>query len=660
MFTSMYDTSINSTPRWYRSYFSVLRKKASWAGVAILLLFLLLECLYSAWTLGQTIDETFYNGSGYPIVRYNNYEFLGEHPPLIIQLGALPLLFLQPNFPIQNFVRLPVSNLPDITKCGVQFLYQMGNNPQLILFLERLFVIFLTVSLGFGIFRWGRDIYGEWGAILALGLYVCTPDIIGNGSLYMTDMGLTVFYFFSIYALKRFFDEPSARLAMISGIAIGLAFMSKISSLILIPIVSCLFLVYHFSQRNEHLMPEPSAHFQKIIFTLAFFLLVNAIGEKMAMVLFGPFLLLALYLFGRDMPCLATSRPLRILFQTLILGGAILCAWFAWQLKTKYGVSITLFILAGIFIFTGFSLFAARWPSFDNRIRLVKYFLAAWVFAAFVIVLGYTDIVYKFHRLAAFANYMKPLKIVINHLGEGHGSYVPGSFITSDWRYFPFVMAVKTPLLVLFLSGIGTLLFLGSRQSILIKTMIILPVAFFLGTAMANKINIGLRHILPVYPFIFLLGGFPVACLARIRFGSLKVILVTMLSVFFTLFVMRTLKTAPDHLVYYNEAVGDAEQGSKLISSNWGQDDKALAEFVLKKKILFIKIASEVSNPDIYDYYKISWNVMNEDEMAAPRPGFYALGIGIYLTQQNDSQSWFKGKQPLYRVGKTFYIFKVP
>src|SRR3990167_5976537 len=205
-------------------------------GAAILLLILSLQCIYSAWTLGQTIDETYYNGSGYPIVRYNSYEFLGEHPPLILQLSSFPLLFLQPNFPIQNYVRLPGSNDVDISKTGALFLYKMRNNPQLILFLERLSVIFLTLILGLGIFRLGRQVYGEWGALLALGLYVFTPDVIGNGSLYMTDMGMTVFYFFSIYALKRFFDEPSAGRATIVGIFCGLAFMSKISSLILIPV----------------------------------------------------------------------------------------------------------------------------------------------------------------------------------------------------------------------------------------------------------------------------------------------------------------------------------------------------------------------------------------------------------------------------------------
>ena len=69
-----------------------LGRRTPWIA-AILLSILFFLCLYSAWTLGQTVDETYYNGSGYPIVRYNNYEFLGEHPPLAIGLGALIIHF---------------------------------------------------------------------------------------------------------------------------------------------------------------------------------------------------------------------------------------------------------------------------------------------------------------------------------------------------------------------------------------------------------------------------------------------------------------------------------------------------------------------------------------------------------------------------------------
>lgn len=631
------------------------------AAALLLLLVMGSLCVDFAATTGQTVDETYYNGSGYPMVRYNNYEFLGEHPPLIIQLGALPLLFLQPHFPIHDFVRLPGTNAVDISKTGAMFLYKMGNDPQIILFLERLPVIFLTLILGFGIYRMGREIYGEWGALLALFLYAFMPDVIGNGSLYMTDMGLTVFYFFSIYALKRFFDKLSARRAAVTGIACGLAFMSKISSLILIPAISCLFMVYYWTRNNATPIPEPSAHFQKILCAMALFLVANAIGERQAMVLFGPFLLFALYLMGRDIPRIAGSKPLRILFRILLAAGAVLCVIYSWRLKKKYGVSVATFVSIAMIILIGISAWIARrGPSSDTRIRLTKFYLSLWVLAALVIVLGYTDIAYKIYRFIGFGNFMKPLGIVISHSAGGHGSCLDGSFITCDWRYFLGVIAIKTPLLTLFLSGLGALLLATSHRPAILKAVIFVPIVFFLGAAMTNRINIGLRHILPIFPFFFLLGGLPGAMIANMKSGILKKSFGTALSIALLLLAIRTTQVAPHYLTYFNEAVGGAEEGAKLMAVNWGEDNKALAEFILKKKIPLIKIASESMNADIYNYYKIPWKGCDEKEFVDPMPGFYALGIQTYLAQQKDPQSWFHGKRPEFMAGKTFYIFEVP
>ena len=130
----------------------MLKISKYWWVVVALLLAVGVQGVYSAATTGQTTDETFFSASGYPIVRYNNYEFLGEHPPLIMQLGALPLLVLQPRYPIRDPLYVPGTDRLDLSKNGARFLYKMGNDPQRILFLERLPVVGLTVLLGLMLF----------------------------------------------------------------------------------------------------------------------------------------------------------------------------------------------------------------------------------------------------------------------------------------------------------------------------------------------------------------------------------------------------------------------------------------------------------------------------------------------------------------------------
>ncbi|MFA5158917.1 MAG: glycosyltransferase family 39 protein [Candidatus Omnitrophota bacterium] len=642
---------------------NVKRISIYWILVALLIGALAAQCSYAAWIHGQTTDETYYNGSGYPMVRYNDYKFLGEHPPFIIQLGSLPLLFLHPEFPIQNFIRLPESTSVDISKTGALFLYKMGNDPGLILLLERIPIVLLTVLLGIGVFCFAGELFGMWGALLSLGLFAFDPNMLAHGSLYTTDMGITVFYFFSFYALKRFFDQPSAGRAVLLGIVCGLTFMSKISGLILLPAISSLFLVYYFSGVNPALIKAPSSSFEKWILGISLFLIANAIGERQAMVLFGPFCLFAFYLCARDVEKIRNSRVLRIVLKVTALAGAVLCIVYSMRLKKKYGVSVASFLTIGNLVALGLAVFLARFSAKDVRMRILKFFLAIWVLAALVIVLGYTDFIYKFYQFAGFGNFIKPLGIVLNHSKDGHGICVEGSFIACNWCYFPGVLAVKTPLLTLVLMVLGAIGLFFSKRSVLIKSLVFLPLVFFLGAAMQNKIYIGLRHILPIYPFLFLLAGYTGSLIGQITTKPVKHFLAVVLAVLFVFSAVRTVLAGSDYLAYFNEWIGSPEQGSKLVADsnlNWGQDNKRLAEFVLERKLPSIIIASEAENADIYEYYKIPWKRLETNDLINPAPGFYALGIGYYMAQQNNFKSWFYGRRPLYRVGKTFYVFKVP
>lgn len=641
----------------------MLRMSRFWIGAQALLLCLGALGIYSAAKNGQTTDEAFFSASGYAMVRFNNYEFLGEQPPLANQIGAIPLAFLKLNFPISDPWLVPGTDRVDVARNGRRFLYQMGNDADRILFLQRIPIVILTLLLGLGIFFLSGELFGQWGALLSLALFAFDPNMIAHGSLYTTDMGLTAFYFFTIFALKRFFDLPSDGRVVWLGLACGAALMSKISSLILLPVLIGLFLIYYFSFANRTLTATPSRPLEDWILGISLFLLGNAIGEKQAMVLFGPFCLFAFYLCARDIDKIKKSKQFGIVLKALVLGGAVLCLIYSIRLKKKYGISVSTFLTVGSMVALGTAVLLSRFSEKDTRIRLLKFFLASWVIAFLVIVFGYTDFVYKIHRFIGFGNYMKPLGIVLSHSAGGHGACVEGSFITCDWKYFPGVMAVKTPLLTLALVVIGFFTLIFSRRSFLVKSLILLPVFCFLGAAMKSKINIGLRHILPVYPFLFVLGGIPGALLANLKNGSVKKTLVGILSVCLVLFAGRTLLTGPDYLAYFNESVGGPSQGAKLVADsnlNWGQDNKRLAEFVRDKHIPNIRILSEMMNADVYDYYKIPWQMAASEDLTNPAPGYYALGIGIYTAQQSVPGSWFYGKQPAYRVGKTFYIFQVP
>ena len=89
-------------------------------------------------------------------------------------------------------------------------------------------------------------------------------------------------------------------------------------------------------------------------------------------------------------------------------------------------------------------------------------------------------------------------------------SYLGGEYSDDGWwYYFPVAFLLKTPaaLTLLLLSG-GILLFVRRRQLGLADTsFVVLPVVVYMAVAMASGINIGLRHILPIYPFVLLIAA---------------------------------------------------------------------------------------------------------------------------------------------------------
>ena len=79
-------------------------------------------------------------------------------------------------------------------------------------------------------------------------LYVFNPNIIAHSRLTTIDIGATCMIFLSIYCFWKFLKQPDARAAIVAGIALGLAQLSKFTALILYPIFLLIFAVLIFKK----------------------------------------------------------------------------------------------------------------------------------------------------------------------------------------------------------------------------------------------------------------------------------------------------------------------------------------------------------------------------------------------------------------------------
>lgn len=158
------------------------------------------------------------------------------------------------------------------------------------------------------------------------------------------------------------------------------------------------------------------------------------------------------------------------------------------------------------------------------------------------------------------------------HNERGHPSYLFGEFREKGWWYFfEVVLAVKTPIAFLLLSGIGVVLLLR-RCCVAGKTPYLLAPGVFAAAilvfSMAANVNLGVRHVLIVYPLFALAAAFAVVEGWRrggaLRYGAAGLVVWQL---------GASALAHPDYMAYFNFLAGDRPERILVESDlDWGQD----------------------------------------------------------------------------------------
>ena len=106
---------------------------------------------------------------------------------------------------------------------------------------------------------------------------------------------------------------------------------------------------------------------------------------------------------------------------------------------------------------------------------------------------------------------------------------------------------------------------------------VLLPPVVFFGASLTSHIDLGVRHLLPIYPFLYIAIG---AGLFRILPANSRPGAAAMIS---CLLIVESCLTFPNYLSFFNILCGGVNSGPKyLLESNidWGQDLKKLRAFL--------------------------------------------------------------------------------
>ncbi len=115
--------------------------------------------------------------------------------------------------------------------------YRALEDPRPLLFRGRLgFLPFGWLGIAV-VFLWGRRLYGNVGALLAVGLYGLHPLILGYGALMSVDMAQASCVLLCLYLLWRHLQRPTFLRALGVGLGLGVALATKYLALLVAPVI---------------------------------------------------------------------------------------------------------------------------------------------------------------------------------------------------------------------------------------------------------------------------------------------------------------------------------------------------------------------------------------------------------------------------------------
>ena len=247
---------------------------------------------------------------------------------------------------------------------------------------------------------------------------------------------------------------------------------------------------------------------------------------------------------------------------------------------------------------------------------------------------------------------------VLNH--DGHPAFLRGEVRQTGWWYFfPLALALKTPLAVLILAGIGCVAALKSKAGA-VAFAPALCCLVILAACLFSHLNTGLRYLLCLFPMLSMVAAQGTMYLwkhARLR--PLAVVLVLWLTI-------SSVRAHPDYIPYFNELAG-AHPENILVDSDldWGQDMKRLVWKLHELKVDHVYFACLWSGDDS----KIGLPGWDGLEPYHPVKGWVAVSYtnlklrGLMLAQaagrRDGAYDWLERYQPAVRIGKSILLYHI-
>lgn len=559
--------------------------------------------VHSAYRDAPTFDEITKIPAGLSYLTEQQYRMNPSHPPGMKIITAVPLLFLNPALPTDDDSWRESNE----RRFGERFFFKSGNDPQQLVFYARLGAVSVSLIFFIGFFltvrwKWGLNV-----ALISSALLFFSPTYLAHARLANTDLAATLGFFFGIFSFTALLKHPSLKNFLVLVSVSGLALLMKFSTLFLFCCYAALAIIWAFCQEEKFVL----SRFAKKVVSF------GAISGL----------------------CLALSLSI---------------VWLVYGLLTlNYPLDIQARDMAS----------TVRWLPYGNGKSFILGLL-------------------NYPILRGLAEYLAGLSFLIGHfdVGAHHEAYLLGeAYERGRWYFFPVTFFIKEtlPFLVLLVSGafVGLISFFSKLRAESFRFLlrenfeVVAAVVFILayGTlALGSSLNLGIRHLLPLYPFMAIVVALSFRSL--LNKSPLRWTLVTLLTMHLVLSSLAT----PNYISYCNFAVGGSDDCWRLVADSnfdWGQDINKLSKELpgdLNTRVAVDYFSGTRPKPALRYYLgerAETWNSFK----GKPKPGSLVAISAHYLAvtraqegrrKPEQAYEWTEQAELVGRAGKSILLFR--
>ncbi|AMV39373.1 ArnT family glycosyltransferase [Planctomyces sp. SH-PL62] len=655
------------------------RRRRFWIGLAVVALSGVHLALAerSLFSENPTVDEVVHMPAGLTYWDRQTFRLYRHNPPLVKMVAALPVWLAGPVLEPLYQRRAWTDREPAQLNFSQDFAYANADRYFELFDLARMVMPLFSVLGGLVVFAWSARLYGATAGLLSLTLWAFCPNILAHGRLITSDVGSSAVGVAATFLFWLYLRRPGWGGAAAAGVALGVAQLTKFSMLLLYFVWPFLWLV------RLALVPSSESWGRKLGRGLAHGLLVVALSILTIDV--G-------YLFE------GVGKPL----GSFEFASGSLTKPPPGGIRTPPPSDNPLYFI--------------QWPFVQNRFRgtileklpapLPEHYL-----------LGFDEqkleadgIPLRLDRAFAAlkAGDVEAARVEAassDRSSAGYSVYLNGELRgTGWWYYYLATLAYKVPegtwLLVL-----GSIVLLVVRRrsreewadEIALWTV---PSVILFAMSFLTDINIGLRYILAVFPYLYVQAGklapWIEALSGRARTAGRAAVLGAL-----GLTIAATAAIHPHYLSYFNVVSGGPDRTpARLIDSNldWGQDLVNLREWCrenIPDEPIGLAYFGQI-NPslftmrgDRFDWFLPPVRPGSLIRMAAPAarlvgpageltPGWYAVSATLVYglkwrfydpttfyqeawapswRSDNDVYGYFRLFQPDRRIGHSIYLY---